>query len=631
MNQMIPKKSVLIFVLVLFALISISVLSNSIISREESAGEPAAADDFQPENRVQISDNEFEAVIAKESFEPAGTMDTAVFSALTDADVLKIEDPAFLSFVNQIRSGKAATVSDQTFKVFIKYKDGERQKMEQLTAGLDAEDVYFYNALNLISVQTRGDILAGVLQGNEIIISVNTDSVNEMIETEPAAASGSVTLDGGTEPVTEVGILYDAGFTGKGATVAIIDTGLDSGHEEFGGRVTYQKCFSTKHGVAGVDEEYYTSLCKDQKTSADSAYPYSDYPDTVTHGSHVAGIAAGEGGMAPDANIIAVQVFSQYLYKDSKGTRWATTAAFDSDYLKGLDYIYGLAQDGVSIAAVNLSLGSGEYYSGCDESDKLGISVIFQKLNALGISVVAAAGNSGKTDGYDGWISAPACFSGAFTVGALDYNDGNPKVADYSSYNDLVDILAPGTDIRSACLTGYCTKSGTSMATPEITGAIALVKGNFEDAAGLEASTFLQSVSEKSYSKSGISKKGLNFHSTITKASLQPVPDSLTLPPPANVTAAAGNGEITLSWEEVPGASGYKVSYAPLKYFGYKESDLISGTAYTITGLKSGRKYYFKVRSYDTDNAEIRTIFSSVISAKPLTRIRNNRSGCNRK
>ncbi len=513
MNQMIPKKSILIFVLVLFGLISISVLSNSIISREDSVGEPATADDFQPENRVQISDNEFEAVIAKESFEPAGTMDTTVFSALTDEDVSKIEDPEFLSFVNQIRSGKAGTASDKTFKVFIKYKDGEREKMEQLTADLDAEDVYFYNALNLISIQTRGNILASVLQGNETVISVNTDSVNELIETEPAADSGSVTLEGGTGALTEVEILHKAGFTGKGATVAIIDTGLDSSHEEFGGRVTDEKCFSTKHGAAGVDEEYYTSLCKDQKLSADSAYPYSGYPETVTHGSHVAGIAAGEGGIAPEANIIAVQVFSQYLYKDSKGTRWATTASFDSDYLKGLDYIYGLAQDGVSITAVNLSLGSGQFYSVCDDSDKLGISVIFQKLNALGVTVVTAAGNSGTADGYDGWISAPACFSGAFTVGALDYNDGKPQVADYSSYNELVDILAPGTNIRSACLTGYCTKSGTSMATPVITGAIALVKGNFEGAAGLEASAFLQNISEKTFTKSGVTKKGLNFHS----------------------------------------------------------------------------------------------------------------------
>ncbi len=84
------------------------------------------------------------------------------------------------------------------------------------------------------------------------------------------------------------------------------------------------------------------------------------------------------------------------------------------------------------------------------------------------------------------------------------------------------------------------------------------------------------------------------------------------------MTATAGSGEITLSWEEVQGASGYKISYSRFRFFGFKESDLINGTTYTISGLKTGRKYYFKVRSYDPDNTEIKTEFSSVISARPL-------------
>lgn len=521
MKRLIPPKAIFLFVLVLIILISISVLGRSLNHTEKTPEAPVVDSLFEMKNRVQISDQEFAAVLADDQPQPAAVMDTTIFSELTSTDLSKIEDAAFLSYVTQIRSEKSAPAEAKAFKVFIKYQEGERENLKRLLGQSDTEEVYFYNALNLVSVQIRGDILANVLkEGEDTVISVNTDSVNEISDTLTENEFNTFTLGGGTEEITEVSRLHQAGYTGKGTAIAILDTGLDASHVEFGDRVILEKCFSTKFGDAGSDDAYYLSLCKDQKLTADSAYPYSDYPQTVTHGSHVAGIAAGKGGMAPEANIIAVQVFSQYLYKDQSGTRWATTAAFDSDYLKGLDYIYGLAQEGVPIAAVNLSLGSGEYYDVCDDSDRLGISTLFRKLNELGITVVTAAGNSGTEQGYDGWISAPACYSGSFTVGALDYHGGKPKIADFSSYNNLVDLLAPGTKINSACLSGYCEKSGTSMAAPAVSGAIALVKGNFQGASGLDAAAFLQKISTVSYQKSGVSRKSLNFHTVFSDKTL---------------------------------------------------------------------------------------------------------------
>ena len=533
MKRMIPPKAIFLFVLVLIILISISVLGHSLINDQVIPETSVTDTAFQMKNRVQISDQEFDAVIADDQSQPAAVMDTSIFAALTTQDLSKIEDPDFLSYVTQVRSEKSAPAAPKTFKVFIKYQEDARKNLERLLGQSEAEEVYFYQSLPLVSIQTKGDVLANVLkEGAETVISVNTDSVNEISELLPVDAIRPVTLNGGTEEITEVSRLHQAGYSGKGAAIAILDTGLDASHAEFGDRVIFEKCFSTKFGDAGSDDAYYLPLCKDQKLIADSAYPFSDYPQTVTHGSHVAGIAAGKGGMAPEASIIAVQVFSQYLYKDQSGTRWATTAAFDSDYLKGLDYIYGLAQEGVPIAAVNLSLGSGKYYAVCDDSDRLGISALFRRLNELGIAVVTAAGNSGTDKGYDGWISAPACYSGSFTVSALDYHDGKPKIADYSSYNDLVDLLAPGTKIHSACLSGYCEKSGTSMAAPAVSGAIALVKGIFEGTSGLDAAAFLQEISAVSYQKSGVSKKSLNFHDVFAAAALNnstaPIPVMLS-------------------------------------------------------------------------------------------------------
>ncbi len=727
MKQRIPQKATYLFVLVLIVLISLSVLGRSLNNPEKTMDTPVPDTAFEMKNRVQISDQEFDAVVANEPAQSSAMMDTSIFSSLTMEDLSKIEDPAFLSFVTQIRAEKSASTAAKTFKVFIKYQEDEREKLERLLGQSEVEEIFFYRFLNLVSIQTSGDILANVLkEGEDTVISVNTDSVNEISDILPANEISTVTLGGGTEEITEVSRLHQAGYTGKGSTIAILDTGLDASHAEFGDRVIYEKCFSTKFGEAGTDSAYYLPLCKDQKLTADSAYPYSDYPQTVTHGSHVAGIAAGKGGMAPEANIIAVQVFSQYLYKDQSGTRWATTAAFDSDYLKGLDYIYGLAQEGVPIAAVNLSLGSGEFYAVCDDSDRLGISTLFRKLNELGIVVVTAAGNSGTAKGYDGWISAPACYSGSFTVGALDYHAGKPKIADFSSYNDLVDLLAPGTNIHSACLSDYCEKSGTSMAAPAVTGAIALVKGNFQGASGLDAAAFLQNISAVSYQKSGVSRKSLNFHKVLSEetgtelradaavpislkapSSVQAVPGNQKvalqwkpvegadgyqifcsdsseifgicalavgentttaevselsdgtslkngmrydfylkpyqeviqngqetiiggeaiskkvsgkpmLPAPSQIAAITDSGMITLTWDAVPAAGNYQIAYSRYRFWGFQDSEPITGTRFPLDGLKEGEKIYFKVRSMDAVNPDVKSDYSAVISAAAL-------------
>ena len=275
--------------------------------------------------------------------------------------------------------------------------------------------------------------------------------------------------------------------TGAGASIVIIDTGVDSDHPFLGGRVVRAACFSS----AG------TSLCRDGNLidmGVDAtAEPYApcdtiDPKPLCSHGTHVAGIAAGNGdsfdGVARDANIIAMQVF--HLNDDPEVCGAETPPclrASDIDILNALNHVYELTQTvpSLNIAAVNMSLGSAILYGGaCDDGsdnpdDPAGYTELVAQLTSVGVVTVAAAGNAG----FSGGISRPACVSNVISVGALDISDPqNPVLADYSNWASAIDFLAPGTDITSSVPDGtFATLSGTSMAAPHVAGAMAIIKG----------------------------------------------------------------------------------------------------------------------------------------------------------
>ncbi|MFG1704545.1 S8 family serine peptidase [Nonomuraea sp. M3C6] len=261
---------------------------------------------------------------------------------------------------------------------------------------------------------------------------------------------------------------HGKGLTGTGQAVAVLDTGIDLDHPWFTGRIVAEACFSS------VEESGVESLCPNGQpeqtgagaADATTAKCLADGVNLCEHGTHVAGIAAGSGGVAPGANIVAVQVFSRLNDEGICGEP-SCLLAFESSLRQAMDYVTTLNQP---IAAVNLSLGGELSETDCDASEE---GAIFKpKIDALlgkGIATVVAAGN----EFFEG-ASYPACISTAVAVGA---NDNNDVIADFSNRGALVDLFAPGVDIESSVPdNATAVHSGTSMATPHVAGALALMK-----------------------------------------------------------------------------------------------------------------------------------------------------------
>jgi subtilisin family serine protease len=244
---------------------------------------------------------------------------------------------------------------------------------------------------------------------------------------------------------------WAAGHTGEGTTVAVLDTGVDASHPDLSDAVTGAKNF----------------------TDADSDDDY------VGHGTHVASIITGSGaagggkypGVAPDAKLLNGKVLN-----DGGGGQ-------ESWIIAGMEWAAASGAD-----VINMSLGSPWPTDGSDP-----MSQAVNRITAdTGALFVIAAGNSGPSD-YS--IGSPAAADAALTVGAVDRDD---QLAEFSSRgprweNGAIkpDITAPGVDIVAAKAKNgvigepvgdsYVSLSGTSMATPHVAGAAAIIAGQHPD------------------------------------------------------------------------------------------------------------------------------------------------------
>ncbi len=296
---------------------------------------------------------------------------------------------------------------------------------------------------------------------------------------------------------------WAAGYSGAGQTVAILDTGVDKTHPFLSGKVVSEACFSNTGGSL-----LFQPLCPGgvrESILVGSALPCSL---GCEHGTHVSGIAAGKGtfsGVARDASIIAVQVFSRpdplvCLLADEPTT---CVRVQQEDVLRGLQRIIELSQSS-KIAAVNLSLGGGLFPGTCDDESP-SYKAKIEALKNLGIGTVVSGGNDFNKDPRFG-LSSPACISTAISVGSTD--DGSCDdddrnctirdfISDFSKRSPSLSLLAPGRWIRSSVTPNqtnrsYLSWSGTSMAAPHVAGAWAVMKQKFPNASVSQILSALQ-------------------------------------------------------------------------------------------------------------------------------------------
>ncbi len=298
---------------------------------------------------------------------------------------------------------------------------------------------HLFHRLPFLRMQVdRSDLI--VLQSLPNILSVEEDKLLFPSLTD------SVPLIGADQA-------FQSNFTGSGYAIAVIDTGVETSHDFFEGRVVSEACYSDNLCPGGLEE---TTA---PESGANCGISGCD------HGTHVAGIALGNSqnfsGVAKGTDLIAMQIFSE-----SGGL----LGAFTSDLVKALERVLELSST-FNIASVNLSLGGTQKFtsvSACD-SDSPSVKLAVDQLRDAGIAVIAASGNSGFTDG----LSTPACLSSVISVGNTTKSD---SVNSSSNSASFLDLLAPGTSIQSSEPGNtFGTMSGTSMSAPHVAGTWALL------------------------------------------------------------------------------------------------------------------------------------------------------------
>ncbi len=331
---------------------------------------------------------------------------------------------------------------------------------------------------------------------------------------------------------------WSQGYSGVGQTVAILDTGVEKTHPFLMGKVVSEACYSTTN--ADLSSE---SVCPGGVTN--STAPGSGVNCAISgcdHGTHVAGIVGGKGatfsGVAKDASLIAIQVFSKFTSPSACQGTPPCIATWSTDQIFGLERVLAL-KDTLAIAAVNMSIGGRQYsdQATCD-NDNLARKAAIDNLRSVGIATVIASGNEGFTNA----TSSPGCISSAISVGSTwaregapysnncdGHNLGIPKLDNISCFSNsapFLSLLAPGSNIYSSVpINAYQEMSGTSMATPHVAGAWATLKQKQPLAGVNSILNALSSTGTRVWDpRNGVTKPRINVDAALMALSDSPAP-----------------------------------------------------------------------------------------------------------
>lgn len=274
--------------------------------------------------------------------------------------------------------------------------------------------------------------------------------------TLPAAADNNF-RDAG---LVEVGAEYawSQGFTGKGAVVAIIDTGVNPSSQYTAGQIIDGYC---------VVAPWVNEVCADGTKELTGLAAANRVRESDEHGLGMAGLVAGNpsseapGGIAPDAKVIMLQAHGG-----------------DVEVIKALRQVLKFREK-YNVVAVSMSFGRPandgasrkDIFRPCDEMPSLQeMKVVFRELRAKGVMPFAAAGNvASKANDLN---QSPACLSEVVDVGATNRTN---EISTYVTAAEKIELLAPDYVVTETN-TGFRSMSGTSVATPLVAGAYALMR-----------------------------------------------------------------------------------------------------------------------------------------------------------
>lgn len=226
--------------------------------------------------------------------------------------------------------------------------------------------------------------------------------------------------------------IWEQGEKGEGIVIAVLDTGIDMNHPDLKNNIIGGRNFTPEGS-------------------------YKDYTDRNGHGTHVAGTIAASGnilGVAPEAKLLICKV----LDRNGSGNYWSI--------IEGIRYATRWkGENGERVRIISMSLG------GSEDDPKLENAIL--EAAAEGILVVVASGNEGDNDESSYEFSYPGNYNECITVAACNQKG---ELAPFSNNHKQVDIIAAGVNVLSTYPVGkYAKLSGTSMATPHVSGILALL------------------------------------------------------------------------------------------------------------------------------------------------------------
>lgn len=414
----------------------------------------------------------------------------------------------------------------------------------------------------------------------------------------------------------------------KKVTVAVLDTGVDLKHEDLQEALNPQKCVKVEGQPVPL-------------------YPDQTYPlltgDEGGHGTKVAGIIGatsgnhrGSAGVAAGNNnqiveLAVIDVYDHYYGRYDKLAR-------SSDLIKGIDYA---VSDKVNAKVINMSLGHRPNGAGAQHDPALAAK-IRKVVQEKQVTVVCSAGNKNNTK-----LWYPSDFKDSISViSTMNYtNVFSQCKAPSSSYGKHKDISAPGYHVMVPTKNGgYKTDaSGTSFAAPVVSAVAAMLYYVNPDVSERETTvqstpllttygitsaqvkdilkstaTDLYAEGDDLYTRCG----NVNAYAAVAKAVGKTIPTApVRLSAPKLKATSSGYNKVRLTWNKVSDAQGYSIyrtSSTNSRYVLVKTLHNGNRTTFTDSGLMTGKKYFYKIKSFGTvDNKKSHSAYSTVARGIP--------------